>query len=71
MSIELTQEQCHAVKQGEPVHLVLPEIGEAVVLIRAAQFESLKELLDDEKEKKAIREAGLRSAVRSMKDNPY
>lgn len=71
MSIELTEEQRQAVRQGEAVRLPAPEIGGDVVLLRAEEYESIRELLEDEKQQKAFREAGLRSAVRWMKDNPY
>lgn len=71
MSIELTEEQRQAVLNGEAVRLPAPEIGGDVVLLRAEEYESIRELLEDEKQQKAFREAGLRSAVRWMKDNPY
>ena len=71
MSIELTEEQRQAVMKGEPVRLTAPEIGGEVVLLRAEEFESIRELLEDERQQKAFREAGLRSAMCWMEDNSY
>ena len=56
---------------GEVVRLHTPDIGGDVVLLRAEEFETLQELLEDERQQKAFREAGLRSAIRWMKENPY
>jgi hypothetical protein len=41
------------------------------VLLRAEDYESLLELLEDERQQKGFRAAGLRGANRWMKDNPY
>jgi hypothetical protein len=71
MTIELTEEQRQAVMKGEAVRLSAPEVGGDVVLLRAEHYDSLQELLEDERQQKAFREAGLRSAMRWMKDNPY
>ncbi|MBL8797499.1 MAG: hypothetical protein JNM56_26600 [Planctomycetia bacterium] len=71
MSIELTEAQRQAVRQGEAVRLSAPEVGGEVVLLRAEEYDSIRELLDDEKQQRAFREAGVRSAVRWLKDNPY
>jgi PHD/YefM family antitoxin component YafN of YafNO toxin-antitoxin module len=71
MSIDLTEEQRQAVMNGEPVRLPVPEVGGDIVLLRAEEYESIEELLEDERQQKAFREAGLRSAMRWMKDNPY
>ena len=51
--IELTEKQCQAVRNGEPVRLSLPEVGSDVVLLQADQYERIRELLNDEKEKAA------------------
>jgi hypothetical protein len=71
MSIELTEEQRQAVRNGEAVRIAVPEVGGDVVLLRAEQYEGLLELLEDERQQNAFRQAGLRSALRWMKDNPY
>lgn len=69
MSIDLTEEQRQAVVNGEAVRLRTPD-GDIVVL-RADEYEALRELLEDQAERKAFRDAGLRSAIRWMKDNPF
>ena len=71
MSIELTEDQRQAVMNGEAVRLPAPEIGGEVVLLRAEEYESIRELLEDERQQKAFRAAGLRSATRWLKENPY
>jgi hypothetical protein len=38
----LTSEQILAVREGEPVSLVLPEVGEACVLLRQDVYEQAK-----------------------------
>ncbi len=62
MSIELTEEQRQAVIKGEVVRLALPEIGQDVILLRADTYEDIREVLEDERQQKAFREAGLRCA---------
>jgi hypothetical protein len=71
MSIDLSEEQRQAVMKGEPVRLTVPEVGGDVVLLRADHYESIRELVEDQRQQKAFRQAGLRSALRWMKDNPY
>lgn len=71
MSIELTEEQRQAVIKGEVVRLALPEIGQDVILLRADAYEDIRAVLEDEKEQKAFRQAGLRCARKWLKDNPY
>lgn len=71
MSIELTEEQRQAVIKGEVVRLPVPEIGQEVVLLRADAYEDIREILEDERQQKAFRQAGLRCARRWLKDNPY
>jgi hypothetical protein len=74
MHIDLTDEQREAVRNGEAVHVPAPEVGGTVVLLRAEQYERLRELLEEEEDRK-LREAWLKasheSAVSWMKENPY
>jgi len=49
MSIELTEEQRQAVRQGEPVRVRVPDVGGDFVLLRAEQYETIRESLEDEK----------------------
>ena len=69
--IELTQEQQQAIRNGEPVRISHPELGREVVLLSAETYEEIRELLEDERRQKAFRQAGMKSASRWMKDNPY
>ena len=75
MHIDLTEEQQQAVMKGEAVHLPSSELGGMVVLLRAEQYERLRELLEEEEEDRKMREAWLQasheSAVLWMKENPY
>jgi hypothetical protein len=71
MTIELTEEQRQAMMKGEPVRLPVPEVGGDVVLVRAEEYDSIRELLEDQALQRGFRQAGLRSALRWMKDNPY
>jgi hypothetical protein len=74
MTIQLTDAQREAVKNGEAVHIPAPEAGGDVVLLRAEQYQRLRELLEDDQDRKT-REAWLQAshegAVSWMKENPY
>jgi hypothetical protein len=61
MSIELTEEQRQAVLNGQPVHLSDPDTGSSLVLLSA---DARAELLKDEEQHRAFRQAGLKSAIR-------
>ncbi len=37
MSIELTEEQRQAIRNGQAIHVAVPEIGGALVLLREEQ----------------------------------
>jgi hypothetical protein len=55
--IELTEEQRQAVKNGEAIRVTAVEIGEDVVLLRATQYEAIRELLEDRRERRSFRAA--------------
>jgi PHD/YefM family antitoxin component YafN of YafNO toxin-antitoxin module len=69
----LTPEQRQAIEGAgdEPVRVEDPVTHATYVLLKAEIYESMREALEDERQQKAFREAGLRSAIRWMKDNPY
>jgi hypothetical protein len=69
--IELTDQQRQAVKNGEAVRLPLPEIGEDVVLLRANQYESMRELLEDQAEQRAVLNYAMKQAEKVARENPY
>jgi hypothetical protein len=70
MSIELTeqQQQALATPQEEPPRILDPRTNTLYVLVRAEEYESIRELVEDEKRQRAIRAVALRNAVGRMKD---
>lgn len=69
--IELTEQQRQAVKNGEVVRVAAPEIGEDVVLLRAVQYESIREYLEDQREQQAILRYAMKQAKKAAQENPY
>jgi len=69
--IELTDAQRQAVLNGEAVRVRAPEIGENLVLLRAAQYDRLRELLEDERDQKAVLAYSVKQAARAAQENPY
>ena len=71
MPIELTVSQQQALdSQDQPVDVVDPRTRTRYVLIRAEDFESVREILEEERRQQAIRAVGLRNAVGRMHDDP-
>jgi hypothetical protein len=71
MNIELTAEQQQAVQKGEVVRLTVPELSSDLVLLRAEQYEILREFLDDEREKAAWAQLARKAANRWAEENPF
>ena len=69
--IELTEQQREAVKNGEAIRISAPEIGEDVVLLRAAQYESIRELQEDRREQQAVMRYAMKQASKVAQENPY
>lgn len=46
--MDLTTDQVQAVRQGEPVPLVPPEVGEECILLRRDVYERVKQAVADE-----------------------
>ncbi len=69
--IDLTEQQRQAVRDGEAVRLAAPEIGEDVVLLRAAQYETMRESLDDRREQQAILWYSMKQAAKVARENPF
>jgi PHD/YefM family antitoxin component YafN of YafNO toxin-antitoxin module len=69
MSIDLTEEQKNAIRTGKPVRIHATDAGGEVVVLRAAEFENLCEELEDQRLQQAFRAAGLRSAVKRLKED--
>jgi ASC-1-like (ASCH) protein len=68
--IELTEQQRQAVKQGEAIRLLAPELGEDVVLLRAEAYDTIRELLEEEREKAGWAKLARKAAVRWAEENP-
>ncbi len=69
--IELTDQQREAVKNGEAIRIAAPEFGEDLVLLRATHYESMRELLDDQREQRAVLRASMKQAAKVAQENPY
>jgi hypothetical protein len=69
--IDLTDQQRQAVRNGEAVRLLAPEIGEDVVLLSATQFRKMCELLEDRREQDAILRYSIKQAATVAQENPY
>jgi hypothetical protein len=65
--MNLTEAQVEAVKLGEPVRVVAPEVGSECVVVRADVFDRLRNLLYDDaplspdEKSRLLVEAGLRA----------
>ena len=69
--IVLTEQQQKAVRNGEAVRVAAPELGEDVVLLRASQFESIRELVEDQHERRAVLNYAMKQAAKVAQENPY
>ena len=65
MSIELTEQQQQSLDthMEDPPRVIDPRTNAAYILIPVEDYESIREILEDEKRQKAIRAVGLRNAV--------
>ncbi len=65
MSIELTAQQQQVLDTGGevPSRVIDPRTNASYYLVPAADYETVRELLDDERRQRAIRAAGLRNAA--------
>ncbi len=72
MSIELTEKQQQALDaQAEtPPRVIDPRNNEAYYLIAVSDYESVRELLEEDRRQKAIRAVGLRNAMGRMVAEP-
>ena len=72
MTMTLTPQQQQELDAAgaEPAQLVDPRTNAGYVLVPAADYESVCELLRDEREQRAIRAVGLRNAVGRMGEKP-
>jgi len=72
MSILLTEEQQRAIDgvAVRPPVVVDPRTNAEYVLVPAADYESIREMLDDERRQQAIRKVALRNAAGRMEEEP-
>jgi hypothetical protein len=69
--IELTEQQRQAVKNGEAIRVAASEIGEDVVLLRASQYERLRELLEDQREQQTVLRYSMQQVAKAVQDDPH
>ncbi len=69
--IQLTEQQRQAIKNGEAIRLPSSEIGEDVVLLRATQFDSMQEAIEDNREQAAVLRYSMKQAAKVASENPY
>jgi hypothetical protein len=72
MSIQLTPQQQQALDtQGEsPARVIDPRTNTSYILVREVDYESIRELLEDERRQHAIHAAALRNAAGRIDDTP-
>ncbi|HEV3256652.1 MAG TPA: hypothetical protein VG013_07235 [Gemmataceae bacterium] len=71
MSIQLTLQQQQALdtQGGELPRLIDPRTNAAYVLVAEADYEAVREILDDERRQRAIRAVALRNAADRLEEN--
>ncbi len=72
MPIELTEQQQRSLDAAEelPPTVVDPRTKAAYVLIPAREYETVREILEDERHQRAIRKVARRNAIGRMNEEP-
>jgi hypothetical protein len=72
MAIRLTEQQQHALDMtdAEPPQVVDPRTNAAYVLIPLTEYEAVREIVEEERQQRAIRAVGLRNAGRRADEAP-
>jgi hypothetical protein len=72
MTIQLTEQQQRALDSARPTlpQVVDPRTNAEYVLIPAAEYESVRDLIEDERQQRAIRAVALRNAVGRLDEAP-
>ena len=72
MNIELTEQQQHAldVQSEQPLRVIDPRNNAAYYLVAVPQYEAVRELLEEERQQRAIRAVGLRNAAGRIEEEP-
>jgi hypothetical protein len=73
MTIELTEQQQQALDSGHdvPPRVVDPRTNTTYFLLRAEEYESLRELVEDEREQQAVLAYSMKQAAAVARENPY
>ena len=72
MIIELTEEQIQALNSAleEPIQVVDPRSRATFYLLSAKDYESVREILDEEKARRALGPIARRNAIGRMNEKP-
>jgi len=72
MSIQLTPQQQKVldIQEDTPPRVIDPRTNTSYILLREADYESIGELLEDERRQQAIHAAALRNAAGRIDDTP-
>ena len=72
MSIQLTPQQQKALdtQKDSPPRVVDPRTNTGYILVRETDYESIRELLEDERRQQAIHAVALRNAAGRIDDTP-
>ena len=70
MPIQLTEQQQRALDSAEakPPQIVDPRTNAAYVLVPAAEYEAMREIIEDERRQRALRAVALRNAAARIDD---
>jgi hypothetical protein len=68
--IQLSEEQRTTVENGGAIRMLSPEFSTEVVVMRADLFDSVKELLDEERQRQIIARIAMKNAVQRMSEQP-
>ena len=72
MTIQLTEQQQRALdsSDGTPPEVIDPRTNASYVLISTTEYETVREILEDERRQAAIRATALRNAVGRINEAP-
>jgi hypothetical protein len=72
MPIQLTEQQQRALDTAGPTppHVVDPRTNAEYVLVPSAEYESVREILEDERQQRAIRVVALKNAAGRLAEAP-
>jgi hypothetical protein len=72
MTIELTPQQLQVLDGGEPgiPRIVDPRNNASYVLVSETEYETVRDVLEDERRQRGIRRVALRNAIGRMDDMP-